>query len=352
MTVAIVLLGLVPVGLANLPATAQLAASELMQRVRASGSIPYQGVAESSAGLALPDVPRAGRLLDLFSEATRMRAWVAGPERWRVDSLTPIGERDTYRDARGTWVWDSSERTALRVEGEGAVRFARPADLLPPELGRRLMAAAQPHETSVLPARRVAGIEAAGIRISPRAPSTTLERIDVWADPTTGLPLRVEVSARAAPGPLLTTEFLELQQEPPPPELVEFTIPSGAEVDSTSAPDFARAIDHFSPFVLPDDLAGARRRMAVGGAAATYGEGFSVVAVLALPERFSPDDELTALPTLAGPWGRALVVGTPLLNGMLFESDGVAYVLGGSVEMGVLERFASRLARSELEVRR
>jgi hypothetical protein len=149
----------------------------------------------------------------------------------------------------------------------------------------------------------------------------------------------------------LTASFLELEQVPPPPELVEFTVPRGADVHSTSAPDFARAVDHFSPFVLPDALAGAHRRMEVGGAAATYGEGFSVVAVLALPERFSPDDELTGLPPRAGPWGNALAVSTPLLNGMLFESNGVAYVLGGSVEMTVLERFATRLASGELEVR-
>jgi outer membrane lipoprotein-sorting protein len=348
---SVALLGLVPLGLARLPATAELPERALMRKILSSDSIPYQGVAESSAGLGLPDVPRAGRLVDLFSETTRMRAWVAGPKRWRVDSLTPIGERDTYRDLGGTWIWDSSERTALRVEGEGAVRFARPADLLPPELGRRLIAAAQPEETSALPARRVAGIDAAGIRIAPRAPSTTLERVDVWADPGSGLPLRVEVTARTVPGPLLTTSFLELEQVPPPADRVKFTMPAGAEVHSTSAPDFARAVDHFSPFVLPDVLAGAHRRMEVGGAAATYGEGFSVVAVLALPERFSPDDELSALPARAGPWGHALTVTTPLLNGMLFASNEVAYVLGGSVEMTVLERFATQLARGELEVR-
>src|SRR5918999_4163803 len=296
---SVALLALVPLGLAKLPATAELPERALMRKIRASDSIPYQGVAESSAGLGLPDVPRAGRLVDLFSETTRMRVWVAGPKRWRVDSLTPIGERDTYRDLGGTWIWDSSERTALRVEGEGIVRFARPADLLPPELGRRLTAAAQPEETSALPARRVTGIDAAGIRIAPRAPATTLERVDVWADPGSGLPLRVEVTARTVPGPLLTTSFLELEQVPPPAELVEFTMPAGAEVHSTS----------------------------------------------------SPDDELSALPARAGPWGHVLTVSTPLLNGMLFASNEVAYVLGGSVEMTVLERFATQLARGELEVR-
>jgi hypothetical protein len=350
MTMTVGLVALVPVGLAKLPASSKLDVGELMRRIRASSTIPYQGLAENSAGLGLPDVPRAGRLVDLFSETTRMRAWVAGPARWRVDSLTPIGERDSYRDPGGTWIWDSSERTALRVEGEGAVRFARPADLLPPELGRRLIAAAERAETSALPARRVAGIDAAGLRINPRARDTTVGRVDVWADPATGLPLRVEVSGHGTSQPHLMTTFLELEQRPPPADLVAFSIPSGADVHSTSAPDFARAVDHFSPFVLPDDIAGARRRMEVAGAAATYGEGFGLVAVLALPERFSPSDELSALPVLTGPWGQALVISTPLLNGMMFESNGVAYVLGGSVPTKVLGRFATALARGELEV--
>jgi hypothetical protein len=347
---SVLLLGLVPLGLARLPASTDVSKDELIRRILDSGSVPFRGVAQSTARLGLPDVPRAGRLVALFSETTRMRAWVAGPARWRVDALTPIGERDTYRDPRGTWIWDSSDRSALRVEGEGAVRFARPADLLPPELGRRMIAAARPEEVSVLPARRVAGIAAAGLRLTPQARDTTIALVDLWADPATGLPLQVEVSGRGTSGPLLISSFLEFERKPPP-DLLEFSLPPDAEVSSTSAPDFASAVEHFSPFVLPDDIGGVPRRMEVGGAAATYGRGFSLVAVLALPERFSPAAELAALPTKAGPFGRALTIGTPLLNGMLFENGGVAYVLGGSVDLAVLERFAARLARSELEER-
>src|SRR5919109_1321183 len=70
----------------------------------------------------------------------------AGAARWRVDELTPIGERDLYRDGAETWSWDSGERRALATREEAPVRFARPADLLPPELGRRVAAAADEGE--------------------------------------------------------------------------------------------------------------------------------------------------------------------------------------------------------------
>ena len=73
-----------------------VAAEELLARVLGSDRVAYQGYAEARAGLALPDVPRAGRVVALLGETTRMRAFVAGPEAWRVDELTPIGERDLY----------------------------------------------------------------------------------------------------------------------------------------------------------------------------------------------------------------------------------------------------------------
>ena len=38
----------------------------------------YQGYAEARAGLGLPEVPRAGRVVALLGETTRMRAFVAG----------------------------------------------------------------------------------------------------------------------------------------------------------------------------------------------------------------------------------------------------------------------------------
>ena len=117
-------------------------AEELLGRVLASGRVAYQGYAEARAGLGLPDVPRAGRVVALLGETTRMRAFVAGPETWRVDELTPIGERDLYAGDGGTLLWDSGERRAVVTDGEPPVRFARPADLLPPELGRRVAAAA------------------------------------------------------------------------------------------------------------------------------------------------------------------------------------------------------------------
>jgi MucB/RseB family protein len=322
-------------------------AAELLARVLGSDRVAYQGYAEARAGLGLPDVPRAGRVVALLGERTRLRAFVAGPDRWRVDELTPVGERDLYRDGPVTWLWDSGERRAVATVGEAPVRFARPADLLPPELGRRVAAAARPGEVTRLGARRVAGLHALGLRIVPTGADTTVARAELWADPASGLPVRVELTARGQTDPIVTSSFLDLRLVAPDPADVRFAVPDDAEAQTDEAPDLARTIDHFSPFVLPDRLDGRPRRARVAGAASTYGRGFELVAVLAFPARFSPRTRafLERVPSRNGPWGEASVVATPLLNGMVFETEGVAYALAGTVPQPVLERVAAQLAR-------
>src|SRR5204863_2799153 len=124
--------------------------------------------------------------------------------------LTPIGERDLYAGDGGTLLWDSGERRAVVTDGEPPVRFARPSDLLPPELGRRVAAAAATGEVTRLGARRVAGVQALGLRVVPRSAGTTVARVDLWADPASGLPLRVELTTRGGARPIVTTAFLDL----------------------------------------------------------------------------------------------------------------------------------------------
>src|SRR6266571_5168146 len=154
---AVALLAAMPAVVSALPVSApSLSAAELLARVRGSTATPYQGYAESRASLGLPDLPVVGRQTALLGSITRIRAWVASPTLWRVDELTAIGERDLYQDESGTLEWDSGSNRVERTVGEPVVRFARAADLLPTELGRRLAAAATPGEARLLAPRRVA----------------------------------------------------------------------------------------------------------------------------------------------------------------------------------------------------
>ncbi len=100
----------------------------------------------------------------------------------------------------------------------------------------------------------------------------------------------------------------------PDPELVTFEPPPGSELPDRGGEnlDLVQAIERYSDTELPDTLAGLPRRTDVANAAATYGEGFDVVGVLALPEEFITDT-LRALPTSERPWGQTVaLVRTPL----------------------------------------
>jgi hypothetical protein len=326
----------------------------LLDKVVSSGTVGYQGYAESNARLRLPEVPRAERVLELLAERVRMRVWWQSASAWRVDELSVIGEHGAYRDKSGLWVWDSERRAATRVEGVPRVRFPRASDLLPPELGRRLAAAARPGEASRLPSRWVAGISAAGIRLTPSTSETTVEHVDMWVDPGSGLPLSVEITARKSDAPIITSAFLDLDLGPPDPKIVRFQPPPDGAVNFTEAADFAQAVDRYSPFVLPEEIGGRSLLSSAAGAAGTYGDGFALIAVLVLSERHSPlnDDEMTQVPKSVGPWGTAHVVETPLLNGMTFDRDGTTYVLGGTVPIDALEETAALLARRGVPQRR
>ncbi|HVE64548.1 MAG TPA: hypothetical protein VNB94_12200, partial [Mycobacteriales bacterium] len=307
------------------------------------------------AGLTLPDVREVGDVLELLGESTSMRVWYAGPQAFRVDALHPAGEKDLAVDGTGSWIWDSFEQRATRVEGESEVRLARPADLLPPELSRRMAAAATAEEVTRIPPRRVAGRAARGVRITPRSTETTIGRVDIWAELRTGLPLAVEVTTRTGTRPVIAALFLDLELRRPDPERVRFVPPLNSDVDITNAIDVAQEVDLFSPFLLPDRLDQRARRSAVGRGAGTYGDGFALVAVLTLPERLvrrarrDLDGPLT--PTITGPWGEASLVETPLLRGMIFpgeRGDGVGFAIAGTVTRAVLEKVATALTASPL----
>jgi hypothetical protein len=326
---------------------------KMLSAIRSSASVPYQGLGESNARLGLPDLEHAGRVSSLLGEKTRLRAWYRSPHAWRVDDLTPIGEHGTYLDGSGLWVWDSGRRAGTRVEGFSQVRFPRAADLLPPELARRLANGAHASELSALPAARVAGVDAAGLRITPSSRDTTVAWVDIWFDPSSGLPLRVEVGARGTSGIAVSSSFLQVSEKAPARSILTFEAPPGAFLSRAVAPDFAQEVEHYSPFVLPD-VVGSRARTTGFRAAGVYGADFDQIAVLALPEQYSPvgHDDLAKLQPVTGPWEQGYLARTPLLNGLAVETRGILYMLGGAVTPEALERAARGLVRRPLEVGR
>ncbi len=333
------------------PASA-LSAAQLRTRIELSARVPYQGYAESDVDLNLPSLPDLGNVVSLLDGTTDQYAWYRSPGQWRADVLTAAGEDDTYQTKVGTFTWNYTSNLLTQILGSQPVRLPRAADLLPPALARRLLSlAGRAASFSRLPSQRVAGLDAAGLRIVPTSKLTTVGAVDIWADPATGLPLQVEVFGRGAAAPLLVARFLDVSLTRP--ALSTVTPQPAPEVGytSTELPDVSRILNQFGP-PLPDQLAGFARVANPGGLAdvAAYGSGLARFVVLPLPQStgsaaMSAAKSVGASIKITG--GTAELIQASLLTVVLVSvPGGLVYLLTGAVTPIVLDHAATALLDS------
>jgi len=342
----------VPIVIRAWPADAASAdPARLRAAMAASAGRAYHGYAQSSGLLPLPSLPNFDDVIKPLSGRTEMRVWYASRDSWRVDVIDGSTERDVYQTADGQVIWDFGANQIVHVHGEQPIRLPRPSDFTPPEMVRRLLAIAATDRVEPLAGKRVAGLDAAGLRLLPASADTTIDHVDIWADPATGLPVQAEVTARGGQRPVFVTRFLELHQTPPDAGTVTPPEPrAGVGFTNAEAPDFLSQINQRRRGVLPSSLGGLPRGSQVDGvtAAAVYGTGLAQVVAIALPGRFGGQafDRLdTYGRDVDVPQGRAALLGTGLLTLLAVQSDRT-YLVAGFVQPAVLERVATDLARS------
>jgi outer membrane lipoprotein-sorting protein len=347
-TVLIAVLASLPALIGALPASdARVGAADLRARVLASGTIGFSGYAESAGGLSLPVTDQLTSVADLFSDRTTMRVWWRTPTDNRVDVVTATGETGTHTGTSGSWTWSYERATATRVAAT-PLALPAPPDLLPTALGRRLLSEATTRELSRIGARRVAGRDALGLRITPSQAAASVRRVDVWVDRASGLPLQVQVIGAPGSPTALDTRFLDLDLSRPSAATTTFVPPPGAAVRiGQEAEIVLEAGRRIEPVPLPDTLAGLpRRRMdGVPAALGSYGRGVTLLTVAPVPVNLaaglfrsivqSPDavvDE-QSVRVAAGPVGL-----------MLVRAPGSGpYVLTGTVSLDALAAAAAQL---------
>jgi hypothetical protein len=288
LTAAVALVAvLVPQVPSWLPVAHETVAPEtLKQRVLDSANRPYQGYAEVNGTLQLPELPNLSDLTALLTSTTRVRTWYLAPSRWRYAVVSPVGERDVYGTPDGEYTWDYGTNQLTLLVGPAPIRVPRAGDLTPPELARRILSAAAGDPVTALPTRRIAGHDAAGLRLVPRDKDTTIGHVDLWADPGTGLPLAVEVTARGTSHPVLASRFLDVTFTPPATGVLTPTRPAGSGYDIVPAPGIADALNAIGRGRPPESLAGrALRQTAAAGirGVGVYGTGLSAFIVVPVP---------------------------------------------------------------------
>jgi hypothetical protein len=259
-----------------------ITAAALLGRVQAAQQHPYSGYVESRGTLQLPTADRFTDVGRLFGERTRMRVWWRSADAWRVDELTTTGETDLVHNDQGTTRWRYEQADAT-LSPDPKIRLPRAADLVPPAVAHLLIADADAGEVTRLPTRRVAGIDAPGLRVHPAAPQTSIDHVDVWADPVSGVVLRVDVVGKGERSVAFSTEFEDFSAATPAASRTAFVTPPGADFRFEPVLDIADAANQYAPVRPPDRVAGLTRSSDSVGAVGIYGTG--VARLLAVPMR-------------------------------------------------------------------
>ena len=339
----------VPMAVRARPVAASLDPSDLVTRIQASAERSWSGYVETSGALQVPDSDSFVGLAQLLGEDNDLRVWWRSADDWRIDRIRSTGETDLFRRGATTirWVFESSIATITPVS---EIRLPDASDLLPPTLARLMLQGVRPAELRPLPGRRVAGIEAAGVRLTPAERATSIARVDIWADPASGLPLRVELSGAGDRRPVLTSAVRDVRLAEPDPETTLFRPASGVDIAFEESVDVAAAANALSAYDLPTSLAGLATRSGEDpGAVGVYGRGPTTMMVLPLrgqvagPLRARLRDSGGARETTVGtlaPVGPVGLLLTPHSDG------GGALLLTGTVTGQTLQRAATELLRA------
>ena len=338
------IVGALPAGSSSLTAT------QLLARIDGSVNQPYSGYAESTGGLSLPVTDQFSSIGNLFGGQTELRVWQRSATDIRVDSIGFSGETDYHSTADGlwTWVYENNTATYTPTTTKPTIRLPTASDLLPPQLARRVLSEATAGEAGRIPAARIAGRSAPGLRITPSEAASTIAHVDVWADPSTGLPVRVEIVGKNSKTPALSSSFLDLSTATPAASTVAFTPPSGATVHSSPEADLATSIDQFGQSTPVASLAGIPRNALLPktGAVGVYGRGITEFIAVPLPRRtaYSLRQQLSKTTPDASPTDALALTSGPV-NLLLTSTDDSrgAWLLIGDVTPATLTQAVAEL---------
>ncbi len=336
-----------PVDAVDVPVT------RLAAMMQASWQVGWSGVIESAGTVQIPQNDSFATLAQLLGQENELRVWWRAPDDYRVDRVRDAGETDLIRhhDTQISWIFESQTAT---ISPTSSVRLPNSYDVLPPVLARQLLQGARVDELSALPAARIAGVDAAGLRLTPGDDDTSLGRIDLWADPRTGLPLRVELYGRGAAKPALSTTFSEVDPTRPDARSTAFVPNPEMTINYDQSVDVAAAANAFAPVDLPPTLAGLSTRDGTDpGAVGIYGHGPTTLIVV--PLRGSVAGPLrrqfaASAAAKQSSLGTSLAVGpvSVLLSARSSQSRGPgrSFLMTGTVTPEVLRQAASELSGS------
>jgi hypothetical protein len=306
-------------------------------------------LAESRGSMGLPDVRQFGDVAALLGSTTRARVWWQDADRWRVARLTATGEQDVYAPGADTVLtWDYERNLRRTVVGTDVVRLPRADDLLPPQAARRLLGhLGMDDAVSLLPARRIAGRPAPGLRVVPASPKRSIGAVDVWIDAGSGLPLAMTVRDRGG-ATAFETSFLDVDITRPTDTDVQVPTPPGARLETADAPDVIALVDRYARLRPRGQLAGEPRTPGIATGTATFGRGLTRFVVIPLPP--GPADDVLDAAKLRAPvedvdGGQLVVLDAGVVTAAIAVGGGRSYLVAGLVAPDVVRAAGRELLR-------
>lgn len=324
-------------------------AAELARSIARSTDVSWSGEVQTHGSLSVPlGAATFGGVARLLGDQNHLQVWWRDADTWRVDRLRTTGESDIVRNGGLSVTWNYEEDRA-RFAAYSPIRLPDDNDVVPPALAARLFDGARSDELSRLPSRRVAGASAAGVRLVPADPSSTISRVDVWVDESSGLPLRVEVyGAKDTTHPALASQMTSFQVGDPGSDPIDFRVSPGVNSVHGDTLDDVAGANAFAPFLLPSQVIGLARRGGKGvlGAVGVYGRG--PTALLALPLRGSTAADLhrqLARSHAAKATDRSVALAVGPLSVLLVQGDHGNFLLTGTITPEALQEAADQLRR-------
>lgn len=323
-------------GAADLPVKSP---EDVLRLVASSDTKAFSGTVEQSSDLGLPSLPKVtggssadgsvASTLELLMGDHTAKVYVDGPTKVRVQVLDQLAERDAIRNGSDVWLYQSSDRSvthlSLPEHAKGPQEAPTPdaTATTPQALAERFIAAVDPTTKVSLGANtKVAGRDAYDLVLTPRTDATLVGSVAIAVDGQTGLPLRVQVTARGASSPAFEAGFSSFSPGAPDASVFSFTPPKGATVVERS-PKPGEHGEH-------TEHAGQPKPTVTGTGWAT---------IVSLPAGTVPaqalDDPLVGELTQPVDGGRAL--STTLIS-VLVTTDG--HVFAGSVPVSALQSAA------------
>jgi outer membrane lipoprotein-sorting protein len=220
-------------------------AKQVIELVENSTTTAFSGTLETTSDLGLPSLPSvpgsstgaasadtsAASILSLLSSPQKVRVYVDGASKERVQVLTSLAEQDVIRNGTDLWQYDSKKNAVTHATLTSRSEKAPTTTVTPSQLADELLSKLDSTTSiSVGTTKQVAGHDTYTLVLTPKAADTLIGSVSISVDAKTGLPLAVDATARGQKDVALGIQFTSVDLSAPSASLFDFTPPKGATV--------------------------------------------------------------------------------------------------------------------------